>query len=131
MTEGAPNGARTRVLVVDDADLFRTGLASLLASQRDMEVVAQASAGRMGVRLADQLLPDVVLIRMREPDGPQATREIIARHPGIRVVALTAISSDAEVRAAVAAGACGVVAKHLPFDAVLAAVRAAAQGAAW
>lgn len=131
MTKAAPDAAPTRVLVVDDADLFRTGLASLLASQPDMEVVAQASGGGMGVRLAGQLLPDVVLIRMREPDGPQATREIVARHPGIRVVALTAMASDAEVRSAVAAGACGVVAKHLPFDAVLAAVRAAAQGGAW
>src|ERR1035437_9569637 len=76
-----------RVLVVDDHDLFRTGLASLLGSHMDIEVVAQASGGRMGVRLAQELSPDVVLMDLRMPDleGAEATRAIMASHPGRRM----------------------------------------------
>ena len=63
------------VLVVDDQDLFRTGLSSLLAAERDIEIAAQASYGRTGVRLAHELQPDVVLMDLEMPDlpGPEAT----------------------------------------------------------
>src|SRR5690348_7533990 len=83
MTARAADAGPIRVLMVDDHDLFRTGLASLLGAQPDIEVVAQASGGRMGVRLADELRPDVVLmdIRMRDLGGVAATREILERHP--------------------------------------------------
>jgi DNA-binding NarL/FixJ family response regulator len=122
-----------RVLVVDDHDLFRTGLSMLLGAQPDIDVVAQASGGRMGVRLAGELQPDVVLMDMRMPDleGPEATHEILARHPGMRVLVLTASSEDRDVAAAVDAGACGFVTKDTPVEGVGVAVRAAAGGAAW
>lgn len=122
-----------RVLVVDDHDLFRTGLASLLASQPDIEVVAQASGGRMGVRLADELRPDVVLMDLRMPDldGPAATRQILALHPGIRVLVLTLSSESSDVESALNAGASGFMTKDTPIDSVVVAVRAAAQGVAW
>jgi DNA-binding NarL/FixJ family response regulator len=133
MTEDARQNGAIRVLVVDDHDLFRTGLASLLAMQPDIEVVAQASGGRMGVRLADELQPDVVLMDLRMPDveGPAATREIVDRHPGTRVLVLTVASDDSDVEAALEAGACGFMAKDTPVDGVAIAVRAAAQGVAW
>ena len=122
-----------RVLVVDEHDLFRTGLASLLASQSDIEVVAQASGGRAGVRLADELRPDVVLMDLRMPDvhGAEATREIIDSHLSTRVIALTVLSEDEDVAGAVQAGACGYLAKETPIDEVVTAVRAASQGSAW
>ena len=60
MNEVQIDNAQIRVLIVDDHDLFRTGLVSLFKSQRDIEVVGQASGGRMGVRLANELVPDVV-----------------------------------------------------------------------
>jgi DNA-binding NarL/FixJ family response regulator len=122
-----------RVLVVDDHDLFRAGLASLLTSQHDIEVVGQASGGRAGVRLAWELQPDVVLMDLRMPDleGPEATREILERRPSTRVVALTVVSEDADVAEAMEAGACGFLAKDTPIDGVAVAVRAAAEGAAW
>jgi len=79
MSEGDRQAGAIRVLVVDDHDLFRAGLASLLAAEADIEVVAQASNGRLGVRLADELRPDVVLMDLRMPDleGPDAIRAIL------------------------------------------------------
>lgn len=122
-----------RVLIVDDHDLFRTGLASLLERQSGIEVVAQASGGRMGMRLAIELQPDVVLMDLRMPDleGAEATRQILSEHPDMRVLVLTVASSNADVDAALEAGACGFVAKDTPIDGVAVAVRAAAQGVAW
>jgi len=122
-----------RVLVVDDHDLFRAGLSSLLAARPDIEVVAQASGGEMAVRLADELRPDVILMDVQMPnlDGLEATRRILAREPGVRVVALTVVSDDDDVAAVLAAGACGFLAKDTPIEGVLPAIRAAAQGVAW
>jgi DNA-binding NarL/FixJ family response regulator len=122
-----------RVLVVDDHDLFRTGLASLLRSQPGIEVVAQASGGRMAVRLAEELRPDVVLMDLRMPDleGPEATRAILEHDPSARIVALTVASGDADVAAALEAGACGFLLKETPIESVVVAVRAAADGAVW
>jgi DNA-binding NarL/FixJ family response regulator len=133
LTEDARANGAIRVLVVDDHDLFRTGLASLLGMQPDIEVVAQASGGRMGVRLANELGPDVVLMDLRMPDveGPAATREILDLRPDTRVLVLTVASDDRDVEAALEAGACGFMAKDTPVDGVAIAVRAAAQGVAW
>ena len=133
MNDDAREDAPIRVLVVDDDDLFRTGLASLLGSQTDIDVIAQASGARMGVRLADELRPDVVLMDVGMPDlgGNEATREILEHDPTTRVVALTAASEDVDVAAVVSAGACGFLAKDTPIEGVAVAVRAAAQGWAW
>ncbi|HTU31207.1 MAG TPA: response regulator transcription factor [Solirubrobacteraceae bacterium] len=130
--EPRPSG-NIRVLVVDDHDLFRAGLASLLGARPDIEVVAQASGGRMGVRLATELRPDVILMDVQMPDldGPSATRMILGRQPSVRIVALTVVSDDDGVAAVLAAGACGFLAKDTPIDGVVLAIRAAAQGAAW
>jgi DNA-binding NarL/FixJ family response regulator len=130
--EPRPTGI-IRVLVVDDHDLFRAGLASLLGARADIEVVAQASGGRMAVRLAAELRPDVVLMDVQMPDldGPAATRLILERHPSIRVVALTVVADDRGVAAVLSAGACGFLAKDTPIEGVVLAIRAAAQGAAW
>ena len=130
--ETAP-GAPIRVLLVDDHDLFRVGLASMLAASRDIEVAAQASNGKMAVRLARELRPDVVLMDMRLPDldGAAATREILKHDESVRIVMLTVIAGEADVVAAVGAGACGYLLKDSPVEDVVAAVRAAAHGAAW
>jgi two-component system, NarL family, nitrate/nitrite response regulator NarL len=126
-------GASVRVLVVDDYDLFRTGLVSLLAAEPGIEVVGQASSGRAGVQLAKELRPDVVLMDLRMPDisGQQATRDILAERPETRVVVLTILSEDDDVEAAVRAGASGFLAKDTPTDEVVAALRASVTGAAW
>ena len=133
MTEEPRPTGIIRVLVVDDHDLFRAGLASLLGARQDIEVVAQASGGRMGVRLAAELRPDVILMDVQMPDldGPAATRLILGRQPSVRVVALTVVSDDDDVAEVLAAGACGFLAKDTPIDDVVLAIRAAAQGAGW
>ncbi len=133
MIDGAREVDVIRVVVVDDHDLFRAGLSSLLGAQSDIEVVAQASGGRMGIRLATELRPDVVLMDLRMPDveGTEATRGILERNPATRVLVLTVSTDDGDVEAALNAGACGFIAKDTPVAAVAVAVRAAAQGVAW
>ena len=133
-TRGAEQrGDVVRVLIVDDHDLFRTGLATLLGAQQGIDLVAQASGGVSGVRLAHELKPDVVLMDLRMPDlgGVEATRAIVEREPETRVVALTVASERGDVEATMAAGACGFLVKDAPLDDIIGAVRAAAQGAAW
>jgi len=123
----------TRVLVADDHDLFRVGLASALATYEDIQVVAQASGGRMAVRLAAELRPDVILMDLRMPDldGLEATRQILEADPSARVVAVTVSAEEADVAAAIAAGVSGYLIKDSPIDDVMTAVRAAVSGTAW
>jgi len=131
MNEVQIDNAQIRVLIVDDHDLFRTGLVSLFKSQRDIEVVGQASGGRMGVRLANELVPDVVVIDLRLPDIDVPRRFLREAHPWVRVLALTAVSEPPAVATAMQAGARGFLAKDTPVEEVVVAVRATARGAAW
>ncbi len=133
MSGAEQHGDMVRVLIVDDHDLFRTGLATVLGAQQGIDVVAQASGGVSGVRLAHELKPNVVLMDLRMPDlgGVEATRAIVEREPETRVVALTVASERSDVEATMTAGACGFLVKDAPLDEIISAVRAAAQGAAW
>jgi DNA-binding NarL/FixJ family response regulator len=118
-----------RVLVVDDHDMFRSGLAQLLGDE-GMDVVAQASGGRAGVRLAAELSPDVVLMDLSMPglSGVEATREIAAADPRARVLVLTGSGDDASMLGALLAGAVGYVFKGAPVERIVAAIEAAARG---
>jgi DNA-binding NarL/FixJ family response regulator len=131
--EDRAEAASITVIVVDDHDLFRTGLVTMLQAEPGIDVVAQASLGRMGVRLAHELRPSVVLMDLRMPDidGIEATGEILRNDPGIQVIALTVASDEKDVAAAVLAGASGYLVKDTPIDDVVAAVRAAAIGESW
>lgn len=125
--------SRIGVLVVDDHDLFRTGLTTILQAEPDIDIVAQASRGRLGVRLARELHPDVILmdLRMTDLDGIDAIREIIEADPQSRVIVLTVATDEHDVESAVIAGACGYLVKDTPIADVLAAIRAAANGDSW
>ena len=125
--------APIRLLVVDDHDLFRTGLAALLASEPDIEIVAQASGGRAAILLARELKPHVVLMDLRMPDcgGQEATETITYADPGVRVVVLSVAADEATVASAIQAGASGYLVKDSPIAEVASAVRAAARGTPW
>jgi len=119
-----------RVLLVDDHDVFRRGLAQLLADE-GLDVVAEASGGEAGVRLAAELRPEVVLMDLSMPgiSGVEATRAISAAG-GPAVVVLTLSDDDASMLEALLAGAAGYVLKEATLEQIVAAVRAAATGEA-
>lgn len=121
-----------RVLLVDDQDLVRTGLRTLLAHDGTIQVVAEATDGRRGVEAARRHRPDVVLMDLRMPlmDGLAATREIRADEnlAGTSVVVLTTFDDDADIVEAIRAGASGYLLKNTPRDALRDAVERAARG---
>jgi NarL family two-component system response regulator LiaR len=121
------------VVIVDDHDLFRSGMAAMLKREPDIDVVGQASRGQNGVQLTFELRPHVVLMDLSMPDldGISATRQILARSPQTRVLILSAVSEDGDVEAAVLAGACGFLLKDSHVGDVASAVRAASQGQSW
>jgi DNA-binding NarL/FixJ family response regulator len=121
-----------RTLLVDDEELVRFGLRTVLESAGDFEIVGEAGDGAAGVRAARTLRPDVVLIDIRMPvmDGLAATREILALPDPPQVAVLTTFHIDDYVYAALAAGAAGFLLKDTPPRDIAAAVRAVADGTA-
>ncbi|HEX6525972.1 MAG TPA: response regulator transcription factor [Streptosporangiaceae bacterium] len=124
--------APVRVLVVDDQQLIREGIASLLGIQPGITVVGMASNGREAVEKAVALDPDVVLmdVRMPECDGAQATGRIRHELPGCQVVMLTTFDDEEYVVQALQAGAAGYLLKDLPARELADAVRLARSGIA-
>jgi DNA-binding NarL/FixJ family response regulator len=121
---------RIRVLIVDDHPIVRSGIASVLASQPDFEIVGEASNGADAVEAARRVAPDLVLMDLRMPvqDGVDATAGILADRPATRVVILTTYASDGEVLRAIEAGAVGYLLKDVPHDELFRALRAVARG---
>ena len=120
-----------RVLLVDDQELFRAGVAVIVDAQPEMRVVGQASDGHQAVRLVDELAPDVVLmdVRMPELDGVEATRQIFAparvaaRPRPVRVVVLTTFNLDDRAANAIRCGASGFLLKDTTPAMLIDAVR--------
>lgn len=121
---------RTRVLLVDDHQLVRAGLSTLVASADDLEVVGEAPDGSAAVEAVVLHRPDVVLMDLSMPvlDGVEATRQIVDSMPETKVVVLTSFSDRDRVTAALEAGAVGYLLKDCEPGELLAAVRAAALG---
>jgi DNA-binding NarL/FixJ family response regulator len=121
-----------KVLLVDDEELVRFGLRTVLESAGDFEVVGEAGDGAAGVKAAETLRPDVVLIDIRMPvmDGLTATKRILALPHPPQVAVLTTFHVDEYVYAALAAGAAGFLLKDTPPREIAAAVRAVADGTA-
>lgn len=120
-----------RVLLVDDQPLIRTGFASILASQEDIEVVGEAQDGREAVELAAALDPDVVCMDVQMPgvDGIEGTRRIVADETlDTAVVVVTTFDRDDYLFRALQAGASGFLLKNADPDDLVTAVRVAAAG---
>lgn len=132
MTDEAPRSEAIRLLVADDHTLFREGVASLLERAADVELVGEAATGEEAVRVASELLPDVVLMDLQMPGvgGIEAARAIVRANPHIGVIVLTMFEDDDSVFAALKAGARGYVLKDADRGALLRAIRAVASGEA-
>jgi DNA-binding NarL/FixJ family response regulator len=120
-----------RVLLVDDHDLFRSGLRNLLEEQDGLVVVGEGANGSEAVRLVRDLAPDVVCMDLNMPamSGVEATRHITSLSPLTRVIVLTISEDDADVMDAIVAGACGYLLKDASIDDVVTGIRSAAVGA--
>ena len=123
---------KTRLLLVDDHDIVRLGLMTLLNDQPDMEVVGEAGTAGEAVRAAEAVQPDVVLMDIRLPGegGIEACRQVTSRFPACKVVMLTSFADDELVVRAIRAGAVGYVLKQVGNEELLRAIRAAARGEA-
>jgi DNA-binding NarL/FixJ family response regulator len=119
-----------KVLIVDDHEVVRVGLTTLLSTAADVEVVGQAADGRQAISQAAVLRPDVVLmdLSMPELDGVAATEILSRDQPGVRTLVLTSFADHARVRAALAVGAKGYLLKDCTPEELLSAIRSAAAG---
>ena len=120
-----------RVLVADDQDLIRDGLAAIIDSQHDLAVVGVAADGAEAIRAARDLRPDITLMDIRMPgtDGLEATRQLLADEPpATRVVVLTTFDEDDLVVQALQLGASGFLLKDLPRQHLVDALRAVHDG---
>jgi DNA-binding NarL/FixJ family response regulator len=118
-----------RVLIVDDHDLFRSGLRNLLEEQ-GVHIVGEAAAGQEALRIVREVAPDVVVMDLNMPGmgGVEATRHISSVAPLTRVLMLTISDQDNDVIDAILAGACGYLLKDSSIQELMAGIRAAAMG---
>lgn len=121
---------KIRVLIVDDHELVRAGLRTLLLSEADIEIVAEVGTGSQALAHARRLLPNVVLLDARLPDmsGPDVCRSLCEALPDVAVAILTTFSDDELVRQCVRAGARGYLLKEIPRLDLAASVRSLAHG---
>jgi DNA-binding NarL/FixJ family response regulator len=124
--------SKTRVLLVDDHEIVRLGLMTLINDQPNLQVVAEAGTASEAVRAVERWRPDVVLMDIRLPGegGIEATQQITTRFPETKVVMLTSYADDDLVVRAIRAGAVGYVLKQVGNAELLRAIRAAARGEA-
>ena len=118
-----------RVLIVDDHDLFRSGLRNLL-EEEGVQIVGEASAGQEALKIVRELAPDVVVMDLNMPGmgGVEATRHISTIAPLTRVLMLTISDQDNDVIDAIMAGACGYLLKDSSIQDLIAGIRAASLG---
>ncbi len=119
-----------RALIADDQPLARDGIAAVLQTQHDIEIIGQARDGREAVQMARRLCPDVALLDIRMPvmDGLQATGEILGSCASTSVLVLTTFDLDEYVYAALKAGASGFLLKDATREQIIEGVRAVVRG---
>ncbi len=126
----SPETRPLRLLLVDDHEVVRQGLAALLDRREGFEVVAEAGSVAESIEMAERFRPDLVIMDVRLPDGSgvEACREIRAEHPEIRVVMLTSYPDEEAVLSAIIAGASGYLLKQIRARDLVAALEAVARG---
>jgi NarL family two-component system response regulator LiaR len=124
------NSQTIRVLLVDDHNVVRSGLATFLRAYDDLELMGEAKNGLEAVKACQKEKPDVILmdLMMPEMDGIAATRAILAEHPEIKIIAMTSFEEEQLVQGVLAAGAISYLIKNITSDELANAIRAAAQG---
>ncbi|WP_405107669.1 response regulator transcription factor [Micromonospora sp. NBC_01405] len=132
MSDGMTAARPVRILLADDQPLLRTGFRMVLGTEDDLDIVAEAGDGLEAVELSRRLLPDVVLMDIRMPrmDGVAATRAIVDARLPVRVLILTTFDLDEYVVGALRAGASGFLAKDVPAEDLVTAIRTVAAGEA-
>ncbi len=127
MTETTPP---IRVMLVDDHQMVRNGLATFLLVHDDLELVGEASDGEQAVARFGRAAPDVVLMDLKMPrmNGVDATRALLRQDPHVRIIALTSFKDESLVQDALDAGAIGYLLKDVDADALAEAIRAAHRG---
>ncbi|MFA5554816.1 MAG: response regulator transcription factor [Phycisphaerae bacterium] len=121
---------KKRILIADDHKITRQGLRSLLESDRELEVVAEAQNGREAVTLARQIEPDVIIMDVSMPDlnGVEATRRIISDNKNVKVIALSMHSDTLFVSEMLKSGAVGYLLKDCAFEELLQAIKTVIDG---
>lgn len=121
---------RTRILVVDDHEVVRSGLKAILEPEEDLEVVGEAASANEAFQKVPRLAPDVILmdVRMGEVSGIEACRLIKSAHPQVNVLMLTSFGEEEAVTSAIMAGASGYLLKNVGRADLLKAIRAVASG---
>ncbi len=124
------NHQAIRVMLVDDHNVVRSGLATFLKAYEDLELVAEAHNGLEAVQLYPESRPDVILmdLMMPEMDGITATRAIMADHPEARIIAMTSFEDEKLVQGVLAAGAISYLIKNVTSDELAKAIRDAVSG---
>ena len=130
MAESDEAPAQVRILIVDDHEVVRDGLRTMLAAQSGFHVVGEAAGVHHAIAAAESLRPDVIIMDVRLTDGSgiDATRDIRAQRPETRVLMLTSYADDEALFASIMAGASGYVLKQIRMGELINAVRAVARG---
>jgi NarL family two-component system response regulator LiaR len=119
-----------RVLLVDDHNVVRSGLATFLRAYDDLELMGEAKNGLEAIKACQKEVPDVILmdLMMPEMDGIAATRAILAEHPQVKIIAMTSFEEEQLVQGVLAAGAISYLLKNVNSDELASAIRAAVVG---
>ena len=122
--------SKIKILIADDHQIVRMGLATIFAKEPDFQVAGEARNGIEAVRLSCELNPDVILMDLMMPkkSGAAATAEILAANPAARILVLTTFGESDAVKLALDAGAAGALIKDTPHTKLVAAIRAIAKG---